>query len=74
MRKQEAAAGSTTKRSAEIAEMEKTLHTDAMLHQIADTTRNATLAARAIEEEAHAPSATTIAMARAEKHQAPMQT
>ncbi len=53
--------------------MEKTLHTDAILQQIADTTRNASLAAGAAEEEAYADGATTLDMARAE-HLAPMQT
>ena len=73
LRKKKAAAKTTAKRAAEIAEMETTLHTNAMLQHIADTRRNAALASRATEEEAHATSTTSIAMARAE-HRAPMQT
>jgi hypothetical protein len=73
IRKQQAAANTTANRAAEIAEMEKTLHTDAMLQQITDKSRNAALAAGAIEEEAHATIAKALAMAKA-KHQDPMQT
>ena len=53
--------------------MEKALHTDAILQQIADTSRSAALAVGATQEEAHAARATTLAMARAEQ-QVPMRT
>ena len=53
--------------------MKTTLHTDAILQHIADTTRSAALATGATKEEAYEARTTTLAMARAEK-QAPMQT
>jgi hypothetical protein len=71
LRKQHAAAKAIANKAAELAEMEKTLHIDAMLQQIADTSRSEALAAGATEEESHATCATTIAIARAKKYQAP---
>ena len=68
MRNHQVAAEAAANRAAELAEMGKTLHTDAMLQQIADTSRSAALATGTTMEEAHASDATTIAMARAEKH------
>ena len=53
--------------------METSLHTDAILQQIADTARSAALAAGATEEEAHAAGTAALAMARAKQH-APMHT
>ena len=73
LRNQQAAGKTSAHRAAEMAEMEKAIHTDAMLQQIADTSRNAALAARATKEEAHEACATTLATSRA-KYQAPMQT
>jgi hypothetical protein len=52
----------------------KPLHTNAMLQHIANTTRSETLVVGATEEEAHVAGATTIAIARAEKYYALMQT
>jgi hypothetical protein len=71
--KQQAATEAAANRAAERAEMETALHTDAILQQIADTTRSAALATGATKEEAYEARTTTLAMARAEK-QAPMQT
>jgi hypothetical protein len=47
LRKQQAAAKAAANRAAERAEMETAMHIDAILQQIADTTRNAALAAGA---------------------------
>jgi hypothetical protein len=65
IRKQKASAKRATNIAAERAEMEKALHMDAMLQQIADTARNEALAARATEEEALKGGAAKHAMARA---------
>ena len=73
IRKQQAAAEVAANRAAERAEMEAALHTDALLQQIAVTTRNAALAARATKEEANASGTTALDTARAAQ-QAPMQT
>ena len=54
LRKQQATIEAVANRAAERAEMETTLHTDAILQQIADTARNAALVVGATEEEAHA--------------------
>ena len=53
--------------------MGATLHIDALLQQIAETTRSAALAAGATEEEANAPGTTTLDTAMSAQH-APMQT
>ena len=53
--------------------MEKALHANAILQQIADAARSEALAAGAIEEEAHAAGEAAYASTRAEKHQTPMQ-
>ncbi len=47
--------------------------TDAMLREIADTTRNDALAEGATEEEVHATCETTFAIVKSEKYQAPRQ-
>ena len=73
LRKHQAVAEATANIAAERAEMETSLHADALLQQIADKARSKALVAGATEEEAHAARATTLAMARAEQH-APMQT
>jgi len=73
LKKQQSAAKAAANKAAERAEMETTLHADALLQQIADTSRSEALAAGAIKEEARAAGATALAMARAER-QAPMQT
>ena len=72
-RKQQATLKAIANRATEQAEMEKTLRT-AMLQPIGNIVKSDALAARATEEEAHAASQPTFAIARAGKFPASMQT
>ena len=68
LRKQQAAAEAAANKAAERAEMETTLHTDALQQQIAEKARSEARATGATEKEAQAAGETTLAMARAERH------